>query len=74
MPLLVVRNFCGINQTITDDVGGIFKVWGPVFDDTEVNPASLLISYENRLLDSHVSPFELILRVMYFISYEGVHA
>ena len=33
MSLLGVRNLYGIDQIITGDVGGVLKVWDPVFDN-----------------------------------------
>ena len=53
MFLLGVRNLYGIDQIITGDVGGVLKVWVPVFDDIEVKSTTLLIYPEHRLADIH---------------------
>ena len=53
MSLLGVRNLYGIDQIITGDVGGVLKVWVPVFDDIEVKSTTLLIYPEHRLADIH---------------------
>jgi len=56
---------------VTDIDVLVNTVHDPDFDDTKINPASLLIYSEHRIADIHSKTVELIVRVIYFISARG---